>query len=287
MILVRAVGGLGNQMFQYAAGRALADRLGVELLLDLRDFKNYRLHCFGLDGFRIRGRKATADEMEPWPEWRRRLSRRLSRIGLPSRFYFEPSFGYDPVWSTLGDGVHLNGYFQSERYFAERAAQLRDDFTLVEPLRGENAEIAALARRCESVAIHVRRGDYLTDVKTLSFHGVCSPMYYREAISLIRVRYNNPRFFVFSNDMQWARANLRLGGDALFVSGGDRTPQIDVYLMANCRHHVIANSSFSWWGAWLGRHSEQCVVAPTPWFDSPLMKDDDLLPSAWLRARKA
>lgn len=286
MIIVRLVGGLGNQMFQYAAGRALADRLDVELVLDIRDFKHYRLHAYGLESFRIRARRATADELAAWPEWRRRLARWLKRVTGSGRIYVEPFFGYDSRWPTLGDGVHLNGYFQSANYFSETAACLRKDFTPVASLTDANAEIAEMAQNSESVAIHVRRGDYVSDAKTLRIHGVCSPAYYAAAIARMRERRGKVRFFVFSNDVEWSQENLPLGDDAVFVEGNGGAPEIDIHLMAHCRHHIVANSSFSWWGAWLAGHPEQSVIAPSPWFDSSRLTEGDLIPSNWSRLSK-
>ncbi len=288
MIVMRIFGGLGNQMFQYAAGRALADRLGVELLLDLREFETYRLHAYGLDSLRVRARHASVSDLRPWPEQRRRFARLVTKVGLSSArdLYIEPAFTYDERWPHLGDGTHLNGYFQSERYFGQSRDRLREELIPVEPLAGENAKIASMASECESVAIHVRRGDYVSNAKTLSLHGVCSPAYYQRAIASLRERRRDVRFFVFSNDMDWSRENLHLGEDAVFVEGNEQAPQVDIHLMSKCRHHVIANSSFSWWGAWLGRHQDQCVIAPTPWFDSPKLCDRDLLPERWVRLDK-
>lgn len=286
MIAVRLIGGLGNQMFQYAAGRALADRLGTGLLLDVRGFATYTLHGFGLTKFRVRASVAGDDDLGSWPEWQRRLLTPLRRVGLRSRFYAEPFFGYDPEWPALGEGVHLNGYFQSERYFSGIRGVLCEDFVPREPLDDGNRRIAGLAKESESVMLHVRRGDYVSDARTLSIHGVCSPAYYQSAVARMREHCRAPRFFVFSNDMAWARENLALGDDAVFVEGNARAPEMDVHLMAQCRHHIIANSSFSWWGAWLGCHPEQRVIAPAPWFDAPHMRAADLLPPTWETLRK-
>jgi hypothetical protein len=149
------------------------------------------------------------------------------------------------------------------------------------PLGEENFRIAGMARESESVMLHVRRGDYVSDARTLRIHGVCSPAYYRAAVTRMREHCANPRFFVFSNDMTWARDNIDLGPEAFFVEGNSRMPEVDVHLMAQCQHHIIANSSFSWWGAWLGSHGQQRVIAPAPWFDAPHMRADDLLPPFW------
>lgn len=286
MIAVRLIGGLGNQMFQYAAGRALAERLGTELVLDARDFEHYTLYGYGLDKFAIRAPVATPEQLARWPSWIRRWSRRLRRVGIRTRWYAEIQFHYDSAWESIPDGTMIDGYFQSERYFPGMAGALRREFTPVAPLSPQNAQYAELARGCESVMIHVRRGDYVTNAKTLKIHGVCSVDYYRASIAAMRERLAAPRFFVFSNDMAWARENLPLGDDAVYVEGNGKAPEVDIHLMAQCRHHVIANSSFSWWGAWLGAHPQKIVIAPEPWFDNARHVADDLVPSGWLRLPK-
>jgi hypothetical protein len=282
MIAVRLIGGLGNQMFQYAAGRALAERLGTELLLDTRDFEHYTLHSYGLCRFAITKQVANSAQLSRWPSWIRRGSRLLRRIGIHTRWFNEIQFEYDSAWESIPDGTLIDGYFQSQRYFAGTAESIRREFVPVAPLSQQNANYAKLARDCDSVMIHVRRGDYVTNLNTLKFHGVCSIAYYEASINYIRERLVNPRFFVFSNDMAWAQENLKLGDDAVFVTGNDTSPEIDIHLMAQCRHYIIANSTFSWWGAWLNFSKEKIVIAPECWFAS-LTNTRDLIPQEWVR----
>ena len=282
MIAVRLIGGLGNQMFQYAAGRALAERLGTELLLDTRDFEHYSLYDYGLHKFAIGTTAASPVQLARWPSWIRRGSRLLRRIGIHTRWYAEIQFEYDAVWESIPDGTMIDGYFQSERYFSGIAESLRVEFVPVALLSQQNAHYAELARGCESVALHVRRGDYVTNLNALKVHGVCSPDYFETAITYMRERLENPRFFVFSNDMAWARENLKLGDNAVFVTGNEKYPEIDIHLMAQCRHHIIANSSFSWWGAWLNPSKSKIVIAPERWFAKP-MDTSDLIPRQWVR----
>jgi len=282
MIAVRLIGGLGNQMFQYAAGRALADRLGTELLLDTRDFEHYSLYNYGLHKFAIDIPVASPLQLARWPSWFRRGSRLLRRMGIYTRWYAEIQFKYDAAWESIQDGTMIDGYFQSERYFTGIAATLRREFVPVASLSTQNAHLAELARNCKSVAIHVRRGDYVTNLNTLKVHGVCSPAYFEASIAYMRERLENPRFFVFSNDMAWARENLELGDNAIFVTGNEQNPEIDIYLMSQCRHQIIANSSFSWWGAWLNSLEEKMVIAPKRWFAKPI-DTCDLIPGEWIK----
>lgn len=143
-----------------------------------------------------------------------------------------------------------------------------------------------MAGKGDSVMLHVRRGDYVSNAKTLRVHGVCSIDYYRRAIGVARERLGQPRFFVFSDDLAWSRENLPLGDDAVFVEGNAEAPEMDIFLMAVCRAHVIANSSFSWWGAWLATTDAPLVIAPDPWFDSPDVSAVDLIPASWQTLRK-
>ena len=287
MIVVRLTGGLGNQMFQYAAARALADRLAVELVLDTRGFDAYNFRSFELGRLNVRACAGTTAELARFPAWRVKLARALGgAMPLSNRFRVEPFFGYDPAWPTLQDDVHLNGYFQSQKYFAVIREQLLVDFRPSKDISPSNRQVAAMAGKGDSVMLHVRRGDYVSNAKTLQVHGVCSTDYYRRAIALARERLHQPRFFVFSDDLAWSRENLRLGDDAVFVEGNAEAPEMDIFLMSACRAHIIANSSFSWWGAWLARTDAPLVIAPDPWFDSPDMSAVDLIPAFWQTLRK-
>lgn len=281
MILVRLIGGLGNQMFQYAAGRALAARLDAPLLLDLRDFRRYRLRSYGLDRMQIQARPATTWELARWPIWLR--SRRWSgeRFGLGSRWFREERMRFSPAFANLTGAVGLDGYFQSERYFASIRQPLMQEFRPRAPLSRENEVLAETMRAVAGASLHVRRGDYVSDPKTSAVHGVCSPAYYQRAIATLRDRYEGLQVFVFSDDPAWCRANLSLDG-ATFVENNGAAPECDIFLMAQCRHHIIANSSFSWWGAWLADQPGM-TIAPSPWFSDDGLHDDDLIPPAWLR----
>ena len=286
MIVARIFGGLGNQMFQYAAGRALAIRHGTELALDLRMFRSYALHAYGLSRFRIR--VATVQERPSRLPGRATLAL-AARLppGLLRSCYLEHPFGNRTSWECVAADAYISGYFQGEFYLREAADYLRDEFLPVAAFGAKNDAAAGLMADCESVAVHVRRGDYVSDQSTLDIHGVCSIGYYQAAVDLLRRRLNRPRFFVFSNDFAWARNHLALGDDAVFVDWNANAPELDLHLMSRCRHHVIANSTFSWWAAWLAGHPGQIVVTPDPWFDSVALDDSGLLPDHWLRIGKS
>lgn len=288
MVIVRLTGGLGNQMFQYAAGRALADRLGAELLLDTRAFKHalafqaYTRRSYALAPFSLRARLASAADLKNWPLWVVEAGMRLRFVRpLFRRWHFEPSITYDASMLTLHQPVCLVGYWQSERYFIDAADRIRADFTLRQPLAGANAGLLALARSDRSVGLHVRRGDFVSIDVAAQVHGQCSVDYYRRAIALLRERCPECRFLVFSDDPRWARAQLPLDPSAVFVTGNDPSPELDLALMSACKHHIIANSSFSWWAGWLGYSPDQIVIAPAPWYASPNLDARDLAVSRW------
>jgi hypothetical protein len=288
MVVVRLTGGLGNQMFQYAAGRALADRLGTDLLLDTRAFGSalafqaYTRRAYALAPFRLRAKVAAPADLGHWPLWVVEIGMRLRLVRpLFRRWYFESGISYDASLRALCDPVCLVGYWQSERYFADIAARIRTDFTLAQPMSGDNSRLLELARSGRSVGLHVRRGDFVSLADAAQVHGLCSIDYYRRAIRRVRQGCPDCRFLVFSDDPQWARAELPLDPSAVFVAGNEQQPEQDLALMSACKHHIIANSSFSWWAGWLGYSPEQIVIAPTPWYASTQLDARDLAVPGW------
>jgi len=275
-------------MFQYAAGRALADRLGAELLLDTRALEHalarnvYTRRAYALSPFRLRARLAAPADLREWPLWVTEIGMRLRLVRpLFRRWHFESAITYDPTVRKLQEPVCLVGYWQSERYFIDSADRIRADFALLQPLRDANARLLELARSANSVGLHVRRGDFVSLPDAARVHGLCSIDYYRRAIGLVRDRCPECHFLVFSDDPEWARAQLSLEASAVFVTGNESSPECDLALMSACKHHIIANSSFSWWAAWLGYSPEQLVIAPTPWYASPKLDAGDLAVSRW------
>lgn len=286
MIVVRLIGGLGNQMFQYAAAKSLAAHLSTDFCLDVRGFSHYNLRNYGLGKWNINARVATDKDLNRYPEGFRRFMEVISKFfDFKTRFYIERKFSYNHDFFYLKDNVHLNGYFQSQKYFYMIRNELLKDFSLHQGLNGNNKLIAELAQGSNSVMIHIRRGDYVSNPHSLNYHGICSLGYYENAIGLIKSRVDSPRFFVFSDDMDWVRSNLKLGDNVIYVEGNMVEPEIDIYLMSLCKHHIIANSSFSWWGAWLSQ-CDGIVIAPTPWFDNKTLSTVDLLPAKWVQLEK-
>jgi len=286
MIVVRLCGGLGNQLFQYAAGRRLAHARQTELVLDLAWYErtpasNTR-RAYELANYPIHARAAVGLESL----WCRLHSGRLwRRLPLPRRWtnFRERSFDFDGTMLELPDDVYLDGYWQSHRYFDDAADLVRAEATPLVPGGPRDLAIAAMIQTSQAVSVHVRRGDYVARKAAATVHGTCSLDYYAAAIGAVASRLSDPHFFVFSDDSDWTRHNLALPGPSTYVDhNGPEAAFQDLRLMSLCKHHVIANSSFSWWGAWLATSSDKIVVAPKHWF-ADKRATPSLTPDSWIR----
>jgi hypothetical protein len=287
MVIVRLIGGLGNQLFQYALGRTLAASRSTTLKLDITDYETYKVQAYALRHFNVIESFATRDEI-----WRlrgggwmaRQLSRRLHRL-IPFRkdsYILEKGFAFDPEVLRSPDDVYLEGYWQSEKYFTSIEGLLRREFTIRHSLSGRNQEIAARIAGCNAVSLHVRRGDYVSNPDSSRVHGVCGADYHQAAVRRIAEVVPQPHLFVFSDDPQWAAGNLHLDHPATIVTGNDiRRDYEDLHLMSLCKHHIVANSSFSWWGAWLDTNPDKIVIAPERWFAHEQHDTRDLFPPTW------
>jgi hypothetical protein len=285
VIISRLQGGLGNQMFQYAAGLRLATahRTPLKVDLSLLDARNARTpRHYELDRLCISAERATPEETEALLAKRlaARISPRLDRRAAAR----ERHFHHDPAVARLPDDTCLEGFWQSPRYFADVAKRVREEFRVRGELSGRNAELAREIASCTAVSLHVRRGDYAADAATRAYHGLCPLDYYRHAAAYVSERVRDPVFFLFSDDPDWTRANLDLGARAIAVGhNGPDDGAEDLRLLSLCRHHVIANSTFSWWGAWLCADPSKIVIAPERWFADPARDTSDLLPHGWTR----
>ncbi|MGA7195181.1 MAG: alpha-1,2-fucosyltransferase [Anaerolineales bacterium] len=289
-VITRLNGGLGNQMFQYAAGRALADRLSIPLKMDLSEFETYHLRRYELDKFKISAGLATSDETAGFVINPSGFQRSYSRLAISLGFGFnkiafkQRKFGYDNTFEKIRQPMYLNGYWQSEKYFKSAESELRNELSLIGKLGETSQKILDGILQCPAVSMHIRRGDYITNPSAALVHGVCSLDYYYSAIGHIIAHVDNPHFFVFSDDPQWAKDNLKINYPIQFVeaNGPDRGVE-DMWLMKSCNHHIIANSSFSWWAAWLNDRLDKIVVAPRIWFLDNKIDTNDLIPERWHR----
>lgn len=276
-------------MFQYAVGRALAVKHGVALKLDTSAFAQYQLHSYALQHFRIAGTVLTEFERADLALSTRRrgsLGRILDRLlrikSLP--VIKEVSFSYDPAILDAPAACYLEGYWQSPKYFSHIEALIQQEFTVREPLREHNLETSRWISDGLAVSLHVRRGDYASNVKTNKYHGTCGAEYYNAAESYLHERIGPMRLFIFSDDPDWAEANLSFRSPVTVLRhNGPARDYEDLRLMTLCRHHIIANSTFSWWGAWLCRNPGKIVIAPKYWFRKANHDTSDLIPKSWIR----
>jgi len=283
------MGGLGNQMFQYAAGRAVAHRNRMQLKLDVSALERDAARSYRLHHFNIVESIATPDEVARFTKrdlWSR-ISRRVERYLLPPyrRSVFAQRFDhFDPDMLRVRGNVYLVGYWQSEKYFKDIEHIIRQDFTIQDAPDPESQKLARIIADTNSVSLHIRRGDYVSNPRFFRKFGVCSLEYYRSAVAEVAERVQDPHFFIFSDDIDWARDNLRLQYPAIFVAHNNADKDYeDLRLMSLCRHHIVANSSFSWWGAWLCTNPEKIVMAPKKWFKEPDRDTRDLIPDSWHR----
>ena len=278
MIISRLHGGLGNQMFQYAAGAALADRLGVPLALDPRPAlaKNQG------DLREIFDLPVTDTATLPPDRSTQPLAYLVWRLlGRSPKLRREKGLGYNIGFESWGDGAYLHGYWQSERYFERIIPRLRTDLVMRPPMSPANADMAEQIAAGPSIALHVRRGDYVA----LGASAVCDQAYYTAALAAVSDGLTTrPRVFVFSDDPAWARDNLSVPFEKTVVDlNGRDTAHEDMRLMSLCTHNVIANSTFSWWAAWLNQNPDKRVAAPVQWFGNTHQHNPDILPEKWLR----
>lgn len=285
MIIVRLMGGVGNQMFQYAAALALAERHAAVLKLDHSFLGGEQHGCtrreYALDRFAVSAEPATAEEIARFSGKGAGI---LNRIGMLLR----SRLGSTSVCREhercdilqAPDNVLLEGYWQSERYFHGVEERLRKEFTYKHPFSPAHAELAGRLAVINSVAVHVRRGDYLHS----PVHALCDIGYYQRSLQLIEQRVPDAVPVFFSDDPVWTRQMFGSLKNALFVESGEADDACaDLALMSRCRHAIIANSSFSWWGAWLNSNPDKIVCAPARWFTGDNRDAQDIVPDRWMR----
>lgn len=289
MIGVRLEGGLGNQLFQYAAARSLAIRHATEIMID-RSVLNSKSTLitareYELSVFNCPIAPSSRDSI-PFSRLAKRFGWLFSLL-TSWTVYIEKGQQYDANFLAAPDNSYLIGYWQSYRYFEAIKDTIRNDFTPKNSLSRKSLAIKKIIDLSSpSVAIHVRRGDYVNLPSAIHFHGALSIDYYHQAFDMMIKRFPDATYFVFSDDIDWCKGNLGLENKAIYV---DHNRSIDAWqdliLMSACKHHIIANSSFSWWGAWLGgqngQFSNQLVIYPKNWFKGRAINERDRFPLNW------
>jgi hypothetical protein len=288
MIIARLSGGMGNQMFQYAVARTLAIKNNTTVGLDVHDLldrtprKNFTFRNYDLDLFNVEGSFISQKSL---PVWHRSWGKSffLNKI---RRFIFggvgqERGFKFKPEILAAGDGIYLDGYFQSHKYFESVTDVIRKDFTFKKPFSEYIENLKKEILSTNSVCLHVRRGDYVDN----SFHDVVTLEYYSKAINLLSQKINLDKIYVFSDDIKWCRKNISFEYPISFIDEEYSAERSSGHfeLMRSCKHFIIANSSFSWWAAYLAENKEKIVIAPLIWFGDKNISTDHRTPSSWLR----
>ena len=302
MILVAVFGGLGNQMFQYACARALQEILHTEVKLDLTlvndrsPRKDFTYREFELDVFSIQLNIASKSEVRRFVPnlWAHTPKLYKSLFALKRKIYHrclyleKNGYIFDDKVLNVCDDTYLVGYFQSEKYFIKYRNKILNDFRLKCKLSELSESVyKKIVKEKVTCSIHVRRGDYASNLKVRGFHGLCDLSYYRNAVEFMKQKYGDITFFVFSDDSGWLKTNFIVSSNkVIIVENNKARPNFeDLILMSKCNHQIIANSSFSWWAAWLNENKFKTVIAPKQWLKNPsdnaLVKD--LIPSTWIR----
>lgn len=294
MIIISLFGGLGNQMFQYATGKAIAKELGQELKLDISHLidrtqrENFTFRDFELDVFNISEKIATIQEVRDYiPDlWNSsKLTKflyRFIRLIKGTKFYFEKQkFIYEDRIKGVQNNTYLYGYFQTERYFEDYFSEILDSFQLRVIPDELNTELIKKMQSENSVSVHIRRGDY----QNSPFNLLEIDDYYSLAIEKIIKSVENPKFYFFTNDYEWIEQNFsEFYIDKTIVKHNQgANSYLDMILMSNCKHNICANSSFSWWGAWLNQNKNKIVITPTKWFKNNTPAQFELIPNQWLK----
>jgi hypothetical protein len=288
MIITHVIGGLGNQLFQYAMARRIAYKNNLTLKLDISDFSTYKLHEFRLNQFNIAAETATQEEIRKFIKNRNKIYLKLVRtynslLPFTLRSYLkERFFYYDSETTKLSDNIYLEGHWPSEKYFLDIEHIIRQEFTLKSEMDAYHQALKKQIENADSVSIHIRRGDYVSNHTANQIHGICPLEYYHNAIDVLTKKIENPHFFIFSDDPKWAYDNLKIPYTTTMIQREGRRDYEDLILMSSCKHHIIANSTFSWWGAWLNPRQDKIVISPARWYQGADYDTRDLLPSSWI-----
>ena len=289
MIISRVHGGFGNQLFQYAIAKSLSLKFCIPFKLDLSPMSKYNLHNFDLAEFNIAFNVASPKDIKEIIPFSNNLimraDRYIQKMGIPTfnNIYFEQEpFKFDDI-KLKTPSIYLYGYWQSYKYFNDYRSEIFSDVILKDCLDEKNLAVKSAIKETNSISIHIRRGDYVKNLKTASVHGVIGVDYYHKAIDIMNDMVESPEYFIFSDDIEWAKENLRDSGNFNYIDLNiDKKPVYDFELMRHCRHNIIANSTFSWWAAYLNNHTNKKIIAPKRWLNQNKVFED-LFPKEWLK----
>lgn len=288
LIIVRLNGGLGNQLFQYAMGRHLSEINQTELKLDIswyeKGIRSYELKYFNIKA----GLTTTEDTIlitKMTTRWSDRIDRNIIQKLKPyyrRNHVHEQRTGFDHSILKVHDNAYLTGYWQSEKYFKPIEVLLRQELQFCETMNEENCLVVQKIQEKNAVSLHVRRGDYVSDSEYQRVFGTCDLTYYKKAIDFISEKIFRPHFFIFSDDPIWVKDNIKMSNATFITNNRGKDSYRDMQLMSLCQHNIIANSTFSWWGAWLNPNPDKIVIAPKNWFADTRLHNKDLIVSGWI-----
>ena len=289
MVISNLKGGLGNQMFEYAAGYVLAKKRQEDFKVDLthlhnhKDFKNETPREFQLAFFNVDCKFSSKEEVI-------RIKKSYSKcipflIQLDEVLVMYNVIKY-PLFTNISKDVYMNSYFQNEKYFSEYKNDIIEKFTLKkEFITKDFLKMKKLIEKeRNSISIHIRRGDYITNKKANKWHGVLEEDYYHNAIEYLKneKKMINSQIFLFSDDTAWVEENIDFGVKTYYMSE-KFNPAQSIILMSKCKNNIIANSSFSWWGAWLNNNKNKVVIAPSKWLAHGDGPHKGIVPQNWIR----
>lgn len=281
MIITRIKGGLGNQMFQYAIARRISLDQNCDFKLDITDYNADNFRKFGLKNFNIVENIATSEEVK-------KLKYPYGFLSKMWRFFSFKilrihNVGFNASVLQRHKDLYLDGYWQSYKYYENIRKKLQEDFSLKIPLTEEKQRLVEEIRNCNAVSLHIRRGDYVSDKNASKIFNVCTMEYFESGAEYIGSKVASPIFYIFSDDANWVKENLKINFPTVYVADYGLKDFEELYLMSCCKHNVIANSSFSWWGAWLNNNPDKIVVCPKKWVNNNSVKMGDLVPDNWVR----
>lgn len=286
MIIVQVVGGLGNQMFQYAYAKGLKAK-GFSVKLDITVFEHYKLHGgYQLGKYNIDIDIATNSEIQRNNKYNF-CSKLLYFLNINAAHRVkEKRLLFQRRLLQPNNHNYIEGYFQCEKYFLSIREDIIESFKINSILSDYTQEIEKkISKAKTSCSLHVRRGDYISDKDAQKTHGTCTLAYYAKALDQINQQNKEVEYFIFSDDIAWVKENLKVDNAFYIESKEERVPHEDIYLMSLCTHNIIANSSFSWWGAWLNNNENKIVLAPLRWFanEKMFLQSKDIVSSSWIK----
>jgi len=274
IIITQLIGGLGNQFFQYAIARAIAINNSLELKFDTSEFEEYKIRNYELDNFNIQESFATQEQIN-----------QLKQKKIFKKTYLKEKKGkFKPEVLKIKNSAYLQGYWQSEKYFKNIENIIRKDFTFKNLDFIKNHTFLDEIKKTNSISVSFRCQDYIKNPETAKIHNVCTMKYYKNAIEYMKKTVENPIFYIFSDDIDWVKEHFKTDESVFFVDTANW--QEDLYFMQNCKHNIVANSSFSWWAAWLNQNPKKIVVAPNKWFsDVSKINYKSVVPDNWVKIK--